>query len=189
MNLLSIRNLEVEFDGAGGPQRVIHGIGLDLGAGEVLAVVGESGSGKSVTAAAILGLLPERDSRARGSIRFEGRELLGLPEAALNGVRGAGIGIIFQNSLSSLDPSFRIGEQMTEGLRFRRRLDAQQPDGSVVTVGHRQVKDDAHVGRYRQPGILCQLVFQLPGLPAGVTQCHDQALWSLVVADSRQHVA
>ncbi|WP_020203882.1 ABC transporter ATP-binding protein [Cupriavidus sp. WS] len=124
MNLLSIRNLEVEFDGAGGPQRVIHGIGLDLGAGEVLAVVGESGSGKSVTAAAILGLLPERDSRARGSVRFEGRELLGLPEAALNGVRGAGIGIIFQNSLSSLDPSFRIGEQMTEGLRFRRRLDA-----------------------------------------------------------------
>ncbi|WP_454726845.1 MULTISPECIES: dipeptide ABC transporter ATP-binding protein [Cupriavidus] len=143
MNLLSIRHLEVEFDGAGGPQRVIHGIGLDIAPGEVLAVVGESGSGKSVTAAAILGLLPGRDSRARGSVRFEGRELLGLPESALNAVRGAGIGIIFQNSLSSLDPSFRIGEQMTEGLRFRRRLDAAAARGEAAAwlarVGIRDV--------------------------------------------------
>ncbi|WP_420997363.1 dipeptide ABC transporter ATP-binding protein [Cupriavidus sp. 30B13] len=144
MNLLSIRHLEVEFDGAGGPQRVIHGIDLDIGAGEVLAVVGESGSGKSVTAAAILGLLPERGSRARGSVRFEGRELLGLPESALNGVRGAGIGIIFQNSLSSLDPSFRVGEQMTEGLRFRLGLDAPTARGEAAAwlgrVGIRDVQ-------------------------------------------------
>lgn len=84
-----------------------------------MALVGESGSGKSVTASAIMGLLPQRSTRLGGSIRFEGQELLDLSERALNSVRGAGVSMIFQNPLTSLDPSFRIGQQLEENLRYR----------------------------------------------------------------------
>ncbi len=132
MSLLSIRQLGIEFTGAHGPQRVLHGVDLEVGAGEVVAVVGESGSGKSLTAAAVMGLLPARGCRAWGQVRFDGRELLGLREAEHNAVRGQGIGIVFQNSLSSLDPSFRIGEQMAEGLRYRLGLGRAQ---AAATAG------------------------------------------------------
>ncbi|MFT4265955.1 MAG: ABC transporter ATP-binding protein [Xenophilus sp.] len=125
--LLAIDGLEVDFTGPAGTEPAVRGVSLELRAGEVLALVGESGSGKSVTAAAVLGLLPERITRVRGSIRFDGRELAGLPEAQLNTVRGQGIGIVFQNSLTSLDPSLRVGTQLAACAAHRRRL---APDGA-----------------------------------------------------------
>lgn len=123
MSILEIEGLRVDFTAPSGEvQCAVRGVDLAIARGEVLALVGESGSGKSVTAAAILGLLPERGVSARGAIRFEGRSLLGRSETELNQVRGHGIGIIFQNSLSSLDPSFRVGDQLCESLRFRQGL-------------------------------------------------------------------
>ncbi|OZI51854.1 dipeptide ABC transporter ATP-binding protein [Bordetella genomosp. 5] len=123
MSILHIDGLRVDFTAPSGEvQPAVRGVDLAIESGEVLALVGESGSGKSVTAAAVLGLLPERGVSVSGSVRFEGESLLGRSEAGYNQVRGQGIGIIFQNSLASLDPSFRIGDQLYESLRFRQGL-------------------------------------------------------------------
>lgn len=122
MTLLTVKNLEVGFANRERFEPAVRGIDFNIAPSEIVALVGESGSGKSVTASAVMGLLPERGAKASGSISFEGRELLGLDERALNTVRGAGIGMIFQNPLSSLDPSFRIGQQLEENLRHRRTL-------------------------------------------------------------------
>ncbi|OZI63923.1 dipeptide ABC transporter ATP-binding protein [Bordetella genomosp. 1] len=123
MTVLTIQDLRVDFTAPSGEvQPAVRGVSLHIDAGEVLALVGESGSGKSVTAASVMGLLPARGVSVRGSVRFEGEELLGRSEAGFNQIRGHGVGIIFQNSLASLDPSFRIGDQLTEALRFRQGL-------------------------------------------------------------------
>ncbi len=116
--LLQIQDLSVTFTGRQSTVRAVKNVSLTVGDGEVLALVGESGSGKSVTASAIVGLLPAgRGTSLSGSIRFRGRELLGLPDTRLNSVRGRQIGTIFQNPASSLDPSFKIGSQMRELIR------------------------------------------------------------------------
>src|SRR5947209_11936113 len=121
--LLAVDNLRVEFAG----RRVVHavrGLSYTIAPGETLGLVGESGSGKSVSALALLGLLPKRVGRiTAGSVRLEGRELVGLSEQALRRVRGARIGMIFQDPLSSLNPVLTIGRQITEGLETHRRLD------------------------------------------------------------------
>ncbi|MFJ1299022.1 dipeptide ABC transporter ATP-binding protein [Pseudomonadota bacterium AL_CKDN230030165-1A_HGKHYDSX7] len=126
MSILRIDALRVDFTAPSGEvQPAVRGVDLAIEPGEVLALVGESGSGKSVTAAAVLGLLPQRGVSVSGSVRFEGEPLLGRGEAGYNQVRGHGIGIIFQNSLASLDPSFRIGDQLCESLRYRQGLRGQ----------------------------------------------------------------
>jgi len=121
--LLAVNDLRVEF----AARRVVHavrGLSYTIAPGETLGLVGESGSGKSVSALALLGLLPKRVGRiTAGSVRFEGRELVGLSEQALRRVRGARIGMIFQDPLSSLNPVLTIGRQITEGLETHRRLD------------------------------------------------------------------
>ncbi|WP_225783207.1 ABC transporter ATP-binding protein [Xenophilus sp. Marseille-Q4582] len=146
--LLAIEGLEVDFVGPNGTEPAVRGVSLELRPGEVLALVGESGSGKSVTAAAVLGLLPERTARVRGSVRFDGRELLGLSEAQLNEVRGQGIGIIFQNSLTSLDPSLRVGTQLAACAAHRRRLSpAQARDLALQWLDRVGIRDAARVMR------------------------------------------
>lgn len=122
MPLLSVKGLEVDFASRGKVNNAVRGISFDIAQGDVLALVGESGSGKSVTAASIIGLLP-RKAVSRGSIRFENQELIGQGEVTLNAVRGGGIGMIFQNPLTSLDPSFRIGAQLEETARHHKKLD------------------------------------------------------------------
>jgi len=116
-NLLEIRDLSVDFPHPDGHFQAVKSLSLRIAPGEVLALVGESGSGKSVTAAAILGLLPAGKTQCRGEITFRGIPLLNQPDSVLNQVRGHGIATIFQNSLSVLDPSFTIGSQLTENLR------------------------------------------------------------------------
>ena len=148
MSLLSIENLDIEFTTGGRTEPAVKGVSLSIAPGDIVALVGESGSGKSVTAAAVLGLLPSRIARARGRIVFDGRDLLGLSEPQLNAVRGQGIGIVFQNSLTSLDPSFRVGDQLLECARHRRKLKPAQARELVATWLERVgIRDAARVMR------------------------------------------
>jgi ABC-type microcin C transport system duplicated ATPase subunit YejF len=115
--LLQVRDLRIAY----GATHVVDGVSLDLAAGESLAIVGGSGSGKTQTALSLLGLL-DRSARVSGSIAFEGRELLGLPESGLNALRGARIGMVFQDALSSLNPHLTLGAQIAETLIWHRKL-------------------------------------------------------------------
>jgi oligopeptide/dipeptide ABC transporter ATP-binding protein len=118
--LLAIRDLAVEFTVEGSQIRALNGVDLDVHTGEVVGVVGETGSGKSVTALAVLGLSGGRVTG--GSIRFEDRELLSLRERELRALRGSRISMIFQEPMTSLDPSFTIGSLLVEVLRSHRPL-------------------------------------------------------------------
>ena len=123
MTLLSVDNLTVAFATGRGPVNAVESVTLSIAPGEVLGIVGESGSGKSVTALAIMGLLPRPPARVlAGRIVFEGTELLGLSERGLRRIRGPGIGMVFQEPMSSLNPVFTIGDQIGETLRAHERL-------------------------------------------------------------------
>jgi oligopeptide transport system ATP-binding protein len=111
--LLEVEDLEVRFETAHGAVQAVAGVSLDLRAGECLAVVGESGCGKTQLLMACLGLLA-RNGRAAGSARFEGRELIGAGEDALNAVRGTGIALLSQDPSSALTPHLRIETQLVE---------------------------------------------------------------------------
>ena len=116
--LLSIRDLRVGYeqqDGSG--VEVVHGVSLDVRRGEVHGLIGESGSGKTQTAFSVLGLLPRGGRVTAGTISFDGVELADADERAYAGIRGARIGYIPQEPMSSLDPSFTIGSQLVEPLR------------------------------------------------------------------------
>jgi len=119
--LLRVSDLQISYAGARGEVRAVGGLSFELEAGQTLGIVGESGSGKSQTALALLGLQP-RTARLQGSVRFEGSELLGLGERALNRVRGRRIGLVFQDPMSSLNPYLTIGSQMAEVLVWHRGL-------------------------------------------------------------------
>ena len=114
--VLAVRDLRVQFGTEQGRAQVVNGVTYDLRPGETLAVVGESGSGKSVSALALTGLLPTPPARIGGSVLFEGSELVGAGEDALRRVRGPGIGMVFQDPMSSLNPVLKIGLQITESL-------------------------------------------------------------------------
>jgi len=113
--ILEVRGLNVRFATPDGEVHAVRGIDLEISAGECLAVVGESGSGKSQTFLAAMGLLAS-NGRAEGSIRYRGKEILGLPARRLNKVRGKSMTMIFQDPLTSLTPHMRVGDQMTEVL-------------------------------------------------------------------------
>ncbi|WP_327111422.1 ABC transporter ATP-binding protein [Nocardia sp. NBC_01730] len=113
--LLEITDLRVSFPSEEGPTDAVRGVTYSVSDGEVLAVVGESGSGKSVSSLAVMGLLPEQ-ARVNGSIRFRGRELLGLGDRQLSKLRGSAISMVFQDPLSALTPVYRVGDQIAEAL-------------------------------------------------------------------------
>lgn len=121
MNLLEVSDLKVVFDTRQGAVSAVNGLSFELEAGGALGLVGESGSGKSQAALALLGLLPDY-ARVGGSVRFQGQELLGLPRAALNKIRGARVGLVFQNPMSSLNPHLKIGRQIGETLIAHRGM-------------------------------------------------------------------
>jgi oligopeptide transport system ATP-binding protein len=126
--LLAVRDLAVDFTTPHGKVPAVAGVSLEVQPGECLAVVGESGSGKSQMLLACLGLLAANGT-ARGSVKFEGRELIGADQRTLNAVRGTGIGLLSQDPLNSLTPHLRIETLLTEGLLDRGRAsrdDARQ---------------------------------------------------------------
>jgi oligopeptide/dipeptide ABC transporter ATP-binding protein len=129
--LLDVRNLSIEFVTAQGTVTAVRDVGFCIAAGEVLGLVGESGSGKSVSALAILRLLPPQ-ARMHGSIRFRGEELLLLPEPEMRNIRGAGISMIFQEPMTALNPVMRVGDQIAEAvLAHPERAGAKAPDHLV----------------------------------------------------------
>ncbi len=115
--LLEIEGLEVRLPVAGGELHAVRGIDLRLAAGEALSVVGESGCGKSLTALAVMGLLPRRAVREARRIEFDGTRLDSLGERAMADIRGRRIAMIFQDPMTSLNPTLTIGTQLTEGVR------------------------------------------------------------------------
>lgn len=121
--ILSVHDLAIELPSDDGTmQNVVDGISFDVRRGEIFGLVGESGSGKSMTASAMLGMIPGMGEVSGGSIRLDGQELVGLPSARWNAIRGQDIGIVFQDPMSALSPVHTVGAQMIEGLRKHKGL-------------------------------------------------------------------
>ncbi|CAM3070055.1 ABC transporter ATP-binding protein [Lactiplantibacillus plajomi] len=116
--IIEIKNLQVTFPDDGGPVHAVRGVDLTLNQGETLALVGESGSGKSVTTHALLNILPKDAQVSADKLQFNGQDLLGLSQRDINQIRGSKISLIFQDPLSALNPTMRIGKQIGEALRF-----------------------------------------------------------------------
>ena len=112
MAMLEVRDLVTEFPTRKGVVRAVDGVTFSIEKGEILAVVGESGSGKSVTSLSVMGLLQKPGHVASGSITFDGKDLLGLSECQMEDVRGHKIAMIFQEPMTSLNPVYRVGDQI-----------------------------------------------------------------------------
>jgi len=123
-NLLEVRDLKVEFPTRHGTLVAVDGASFAIGPGEVLGVVGESGAGKSVTGAAVIGLIEPPGRIAGGEIVLDGRRIDTLPQTELRRIRGRQIGAIFQDPLTSLNPLYRIGDQLVETIRTHLKLSA-----------------------------------------------------------------
>ena len=123
MPLLEVENLQIEFPTRRGVLRAVDDLSFTIGAGEVLGVVGESGAGKSLTGAAIIGLLEPPGRIAGGRILFDGRRIDNLSPEELRRIRGKEIGAIFQDPLTSLNPLYTVGRQLTETIRVHLGFD------------------------------------------------------------------
>ena len=123
---LSVRDLEVEFPTRRGVLKALDRISFDIARGEILGVVGESGAGKSLTGAAIIGLLEPPGRISGGEVRLHGERIDHLPREAMRHIRGKRIGMIFQDPLTSLNPLYRVSEQLVETIRTHTALNAQQ---------------------------------------------------------------
>ncbi|MGH7765727.1 MAG: ABC transporter ATP-binding protein [Candidatus Dormibacteraceae bacterium] len=132
MSLLEVRDLGVEFPTADGVVQAVRGVSFRLEAGQTLGIVGESGSGKSVTMQTVAGLT--QGANVSGVALFEGRDLLAMQPEALRHLRGAQIGIVFQDPLSSLHPLYRVGWQVAEVIRAHERHAHAQTRDRVIEL-------------------------------------------------------
>jgi Fe-S cluster assembly ATPase SufC len=130
--MLEIKNLNVRLQTQRGPADAIRGVSFSMQRGETVGLVGESGCGKSITAMALMGLLPE-SAVVTGSIRFDGQELLGQPDAVMRRIRGNRIGMVFQEPMTALNPVHTIGDQVAEPLRLHRAMSREQ--ARTQTIG------------------------------------------------------
>ena len=124
--VLSVRNLQVEFETRRGTLRAIDSVSYDIAKGEVLGVVGESGAGKSVTGLAVIGLIDPPGRISGGEILLSGLRIDNLPPEEMRKVRGKRIGMIFQDPLTSLNPLYRVGDQIIETIQTHTNLTDQQ---------------------------------------------------------------
>jgi oligopeptide/dipeptide ABC transporter ATP-binding protein len=150
--ILSVRDLSVSFATDGGVVRAVEGVSFDLDKGEILAIVGESGSGKSVTAQTLLGLTRAPNATITGSVDFDGHDLTQLDDDKLRAIRGERIAMIFQDPMTSLNPVYRVGDQIAEMIRAHRKVSKREALDSAVdllrSVGipnpERRVRDYPH---------------------------------------------
>lgn len=142
---LQVQDLVVEIHG----RRVLDGVSFEVADGQRLGLIGESGSGKSLTALAVLGLLPE-GSTARGSIRWNGTEVLGMPDRELAELRGDEIGMIFQEPRTALNPIRTVGRQISEAVRIHERIARREArDRAIAEAARVHLPDpESIVGRY-----------------------------------------
>ena len=132
--LLELRGLTVDFATDDGVVHAVDGIDLALGRGRTLGLVGESGCGKSVTSLAIMGLLPPENSKVGGQVVFEGRDLLTLDAHLIRDLRGARLAMIFQEPMTSLNPSYTIGDQIIEAIQRHQDLDKAAARARAIEV-------------------------------------------------------
>ncbi|WP_414639890.1 ABC transporter ATP-binding protein, partial [Actinocrinis sp.] len=131
--VLDVRDLSVLFPSETGTVEAVRGVSYRLRRGEVLGIVGESGSGKSVSAMAVLGLLPE-SAKVDGSIRLDGRELLGLDDDAMSKIRGRQMAMVFQDPLSALTPVYSIGTQIVEALQIHTEISKEAARARAIEL-------------------------------------------------------
>ena len=118
MALLEVNDLHTSFYTPAGEVKAVNGVSFNLERGKVLGIVGESGSGKSVTAYSIMQILEKTGKIVSGSVKFDGQELVGIGEAGMKKIRGNKISIIFQDPMTSLNPTYTIGHQLMEAIRL-----------------------------------------------------------------------
>jgi oligopeptide transport system ATP-binding protein len=133
--ILQVRDLQVSFSTYAGEVQAVRGVSFDLKRSETLAIVGESGSGKTVTAKSLMRLLPVANTRIKGGEAiFEGQDLLKLSEKQMQDVRGSKIAMVFQDPMTSLDPTMRVGRQITESLKEHLGLSTQMARERAVEL-------------------------------------------------------
>src|SRR6185436_12705810 len=132
--LLELRRLAVSFATDDGVVQAVDGIDLSLARGRTLGLVGESGCGKSVTSLAVMGLLPPENSQVSGEVQFEGRDLLKIGQAELRDLRGAQLAMIFQEPMTSLNPSYTIGNQIIEAIQRHQGLNAADARAKAIDM-------------------------------------------------------
>jgi peptide/nickel transport system ATP-binding protein len=132
--VLSVRDLVVEFPTRRGVLRALDGVSFEVGPGEILGVVGESGAGKSITGAAIIGLVEPPGRIAEGEIRLKGERIDDLPRERMDRVRGRRIGMVFQDPLTSLNPLFTVGDQLTETIEHHLKLNPRQARARAIEL-------------------------------------------------------
>jgi peptide/nickel transport system ATP-binding protein len=142
MALLDVHNLSVQLQTQRGPAKAVRDLSFSLEKGQTLGLIGESGCGKSITAMALMGLLPER-ALSNGSIRFDGQELIGMTDAALRRLRGNRIGMIFQEPMTALNPVHTIGHQVAEPLMLHRGATARAARQQAIALLERVGITDA----------------------------------------------
>lgn len=138
--LLEINNLHVNFKGMHGTTEALKNINLFIDQGEIVGIVGESGSGKSITALAILGLLEQNAMIPEGEIFYNGKNLLGIRKQELQGLRGKEIGMVFQEPMTALQPTMKIGKQLYHVIKKHRHLSKQETKKAVI-----QALKDVHI--------------------------------------------
>ena len=144
--LLDIKNLTIEFHDHDRPERVVEDVNFSLDKGEILGIVGESGPGKSMTAMAVAGLLPRKKMEKSGEILFEGKNILTLPRHELRGLQGDEISVIFQEPMTALNPTMKIGKQVEEALLLHRHMnDAERKVKAMEWLGKVELDDAERV--------------------------------------------
>ena len=132
--LLQVDDLRVSFATDDGIVQAVDGVSFSLAPGEVLAIVGESGSGKSVTAQTLTGLTRAPNTRISGSVTYRGQELTELDDDGLRDIRGEEIAMVFQDPMSSLNPVYRVGDQIAEMIRAHRDVSKKEAQARVVEL-------------------------------------------------------